>query len=68
MGWRQFRVEQLGSDPVLVPEHRGVESSSKFIKSVGEEYQVGKGGREYHGCGEEYKVEKRERGATSSFL
>ena len=31
----------------------------KFIKSVGEEYQVVKREREYHGCGEEYNVEKR---------
>ena len=31
----------------------------KFIKSVGEEYQVVKRGREYQGCGEEYNVEKR---------
>ena len=39
----------------------------KFIKSVGEEYQVGKRGREYHGCGEEYNVEKRERGNNVIF-
>ena len=28
------------------------------VKSVGEEYKVAKRGREYHGCGEEYNVEK----------
>ena len=28
----------------------------KFMKSVGEEYQVVKRGREYHGCGEEYNI------------
>ena len=32
----------------------------KFIKGVGEEYQVLRRGREYHGYGEEYNVEKRE--------
>ena len=40
----------------------------KFVKSVGEEYQVVKRGRECHGCGEEYNVEKRERGSKSSSL
>ena len=35
----------------------------KFIKSVGEEYQAVKGGREYHGCEEEYKRGKKEREA-----
>ena len=34
----------------------------KFIKSVGEENQILKIGREYHGCGEEYNVKKWERG------
>ena len=29
----------------------------EFIKPVGEEYQVLKEGREYHGCGEEYNVD-----------
>ena len=29
------------------------------LKSVGEEYQVVKRGREYHGCGDEYSVEER---------
>ena len=32
---------------------------SKFIKSVGEEYQVVRRGREYHGCEEEYNVAKK---------
>ena len=31
-----------------------------FIKSVGEEYQVVKRGREYYGCGEKYNVDKGE--------
>ena len=31
----------------------------EFIKSVGEEYQVVKSGRDYHGRGEEYNVEKK---------
>ena len=39
----------------------------KSIKSVGEEYQVVKGGREYPGYGEEYNVEKRERGSNMIF-
>ena len=30
----------------------------EFIKSVGEEYQVVKRVREYHGCGEVYNVDK----------
>ena len=38
-----------------------------LIKSVLEEYQVVKGGREYHGRGEEYKVKKRERGSNIIF-
>ena len=29
---------------------------SPLFKSVGEEYQVVKRGREFHGCGEEYNV------------
>ena len=40
----------------------------EFIKSVGEEYQVVKRVRKYYGCGEEYNVEKRERGIISSSL
>ena len=28
----------------------------RFIKSAGEEYQVGKRGKEDHGCEEEYNV------------
>ena len=33
----------------------------------GEDYQVVKRRREYHGCGEEYNVEKMERGSNSVF-
>ena len=29
-----------------------------LVKSAGEEYQVVKRGRDYHGCGEEYNAEK----------
>ena len=36
-------------------------------KSVWEEYQVVKKGREYHGCREEYNVEKRESGSIIIF-
>ena len=32
----------------------------RLIKSVGEDYQVVKRERKYHGCGEEYMVKKRE--------
>ena len=38
-----------------------------FIKFAGEEDQVVKRGREYHGCMEEYNVEKRERGSNIIF-
>ena len=34
----------------------------KFIKSVVEEYQVVKRERKYHGCGEEYNVDKKRKG------
>ena len=34
----------------------------KFIQIFWEEYQVVKRGREYHGCGEEYNVEKEGKG------
>ena len=34
----------------------------KFIKSVGTEFPVVKRGREYHGFGEEYNVEKKVKG------
>ena len=40
----------------------------KFNKSVREEYQAGGKGREYQGYGEEFSVEKRERGAISFSL
>ena len=67
-GWQVSRspwgVEEL--------EARGVYSSlsppggrGKFIKCVGEEFQVVKRRREYHGCGEEYNLEKMERGSNS---
>ena len=39
----------------------------KFIKPVGKEYQVLKEEREYHGCGEEYIVDKRKRGSKIIF-
>ena len=39
----------------------------KFIMSIGEEHQVVKRGREYHDCGEEYNVEKREGGSNIIF-
>ena len=32
------------------------EGKEKFIKSVGEDYQVVKRGSEYHDCGEEHNV------------
>ena len=38
-----------------------------YLKSVGEEYQVVKRGREYHGCGEQYNLKKRERGSNMIF-
>ena len=38
----------------------------KFIQSVGEALKLWRG--EYNGCGEEYKVEKRERGRNIIFL
>ena len=38
----------------------------EFIKSVGEEFQVVKRGREYNGCWEEYNV-KRARGSNIIF-
>ena len=41
--------------------------TGKFIKFVGEEYQVVKRGIKYHGCGEKYNVEKRERGSNITF-
>ena len=40
----------------------------EFIKSAGEEYQVVKRGREHHGFGEEYNVEKGKGEAISSSL
>ena len=39
----------------------------EFIKSVGEQYQDMTRGRKCHGCGEEYNVEKRERGSSIIF-
>ena len=42
-------------------------SRRKFFKWVGEEYQLVKRGREYHGCGEEYNVVKREKGSKIIF-
>ena len=39
----------------------------KFIKANGEECQVVKRGKENHGCGEEYEVEKRESGINIIF-
>ena len=38
-----------------------------YQKPVGEEYQVLKMGREYHGCWEEFNVEKSERGSNFIF-
>ena len=49
--------------PIPVLSWKGGE----FIKFVGEEYQVVKRGREYHGCGEEYNSKKREKGSIFIF-
>ena len=54
----------------LLSEQAGVLKVSYppfFIMFVGEEYQVVKRGRKYHGCGEEYNVEKMERGNNIIF-
>ena len=40
----------------------------KFIKSVGEEYQVVKRGRKYPGSWEEYNMKNRQWGAITYFL
>ena len=42
-------------------------SSLSINKSFGEEYQVAKRGREYNCCGEEYNMEKRDRGNNIIF-
>ena len=47
-----------GLDCSWVHEYRHGGRGS-LMKSFGEEYLVVKMGREYHGCGEEYNVEKR---------
>ena len=39
----------------------------KFIKSVGKNIKLFRKGREYHGCGEEYNVEKREKKSNIIF-
>ena len=40
----------------------------KFIKSVGGRVSSFQGGNwEYHGCGEEYNVDRRERGSNINF-
>ena len=44
-----------------------IKSTGEFIKFAWEEYQVVKRGREYHGCGEEYNIEKRKRGSNIIF-
>ena len=53
--WRCTTLRRQGCIKLLTPP-----SGEVFIKSVGEEYQVVKGGKKYQGCGEEYNVEKRE--------
>ena len=40
----------------------------EFIKSVGEEYQVAKGGRKYQGCGDECNVKKGKGEAITSYI
>ena len=48
--------KQAGCIKFLIPP------GGEFIKSVGEEYQVVMRGREYQGCGEEYKSDKKAKG------
>ena len=47
-------LEKFGGFSITCVVNQG---SIKFLE---EEYQVEKRGREYHGCGEEYNIEKRE--------
>ena len=49
----------------ILVHYTGDDPSEKFIKSVGEEYQVVKMGRKYHGCEEEYNVKKGEEISSS---
>ena len=49
----------LALQPVL---YCPVSGGGGFIKYIGEEYQVAKRRRKCHGCGEEYNLEKREKG------
>ena len=62
--WDQQRKPELpAAEPGM---YKGPYPPWKFIKSVGEEYQVVKRKREYHGCGEEYNMEKG-KGEAKSF-
>ena len=54
------------TNPCLSLEQRYI-GGGEFIKSVGEENQVVKRVREYHGCGEEFNVEKKKRGSNTIF-
>ena len=54
----------LALQPVL---YCPVSGSGGFIKYIGEEYQIAKRRRKFHGCGEEYNLEKREKGRNIIF-
>ena len=57
----------LGYGRLCLPRSGGPTWEGEFIKSVGEEYQIVKRGKEYHGCGKEYNVENRVRRSNIIF-
>ena len=62
-------ADKTGSGSTTLFENMSIQGCLKFlaIKSVGEEYQVVKRRREYHGCAKEYNIEKRRNGSKIIF-
>ena len=52
--------EGEGNDIFILSFSGAYKVPYSFIKSVGEEYQVVKRGREYHGCEEDFEKKERE--------
>ena len=65
--WMRNCGKVFPSGVYKVPYSIPLEGGGGFIKPVWEEYKVLKEGREYHGCGEEYNVDKKEGGSKILF-
>ena len=55
-------MQRENLEGLVLSRYSQIKQGCKKFKSLGEEYQVVKRGRKYHGSAEEYNVDKTEKG------